>query len=222
MNILNMDMVPVYLKEIAYNCVQKKKSVIFDLKCTCGNETFKLMKGKTNELKKREEQWDKYWKKYRFIPILAFGDAIERKSGKRYWFGRTFFDIRIGKFYTDDSPAVMDLCVVKAICSNCGKEHILFDNRNHGYDTLSEIVDTQRLGVVGMPFADESLLKFRACQSKNCSVKVAVQNTLTMEDFYETFGDDATEECYSLAFSWITIISTNEGKSRTVLDLETA
>ena len=217
-----MDILPANLKEIAYNCTYKKGTVAFHLKCTCGSKAFKIMKGKTHEGKQREEKWNIYWKKYRFVPIFSLGDAIERKSGKRYWYGSTFFGVRVGKYYQDISDCVQDLCVVKAVCPNCSKEFILFDNRKHGYEALAYISDEQEFGKI-MPLADEKNLKFRnVCRGKEGAITIAIQNNLTLDDFYETFGENALDELYSMAFSWIKIIAMIDNKKHVVLDEETS
>ena len=217
-----MDILPAHLREIAHNAIKRKENLCFDLKCTCGNETFKIMKGKTHEEKQFEEEWNNYWKKYRFVPIFSFADSTERKSGKRYTYGNTFFGIRVGKLYDEDLHFVKDLCVVKAVCPNCSKEFVLFDNRKHGYDALSDILDEQQFGKAGVPFADEKNLKFRnSCKGKEGTITVAIQNYLPLDDFYETFGENASDETYSIAFSWINIIATVDNKDHTILDMET-
>ena len=218
-----MDMLPVYLRDISYNCIKKKGTLVFNLKCTCGSNFFKIMKGKTHESKQQEEKWNNYWKKYRFVPIFELGDAIERKSGKRYIYGSTFFGIRVGKLYYEEIPFVKDLCVVKAVCTNCSKEFILFDNRKHGYDALSDILDKQQFDKAMVPFASEKNLKFRnLCRGNECDITIAIQNDLSFDDFYETFGKNASDEDYSNAFSWIKIIATVGSKKHIILDEETS
>ena len=218
-----MNIVPMHLKEFACNMHSKKDSTVFYLKCICGNEIFTVTSGKTKEAKKAEEQWDKYWKKFRLLPIFSFGDAVDRKKGQRYIYGNTFFGIRVGKLYDEDLHSVKDLCVIKATCSSCFKEIVVFDNRRHGYDAQTDIWDAGELGTVNPSFADESALKFHdTCRGNACAIKVSVQNNLSFNDFYETFGYSASEKDYSNAFSRIKITSIVDGKSRTILDMETS
>lgn len=218
-----MDILPTYLREFSYNCIQKKDSLVFNLKCTCGNRKLKILKGKTNESKKSEQIWDNFWKKYRFVPIFSFGDAIERNSGKRYIYGSTFFGIRVGKLYNEDLHFVKELCVVKAVCPICSKEFFLFDNRKHGYDALADIFDEQQFGKAAIPFADEKNLKFRnSCRGNEGDIIIAIRNDLPSDDFYETFGENASDENYSIAFSWIKIIAIIDSKKHIILDEETS
>lgn len=201
----------------------KKDSLVFNLKCTCGNQKLKILKGKTIESKESTKKWNNYWRKYKFVPIFAFGDAIERKSGKRYIYGSTFFGIRVGKLYDEEISFVRDFCVVKAVCPNCSKEFILFDNRKHGYDALTDILDAQQFDKVGVPFADEKNLKFHnSCRGNECAITIAIRNDLPLEDFYEIFGKNASVENYSNAFSWIKIIAIVDGKKHIILDEETS
>lgn len=218
-----MDILPVYLRELSYDCIQKKNSLVFNLKCTCGNQKLKILKGKTNDSKQSEEKWEDYWKKYRFLPIFSFADATERKSGKGYIYGNTFWGIRVGKLYFEDVPFVKDLCVVKVACPDCSKEFILFDNRKHGYDALSDILDEQQFGKAMVPFASEKNLKFRTlCRGNECDITITIQNDLSSDDFYETFGKNASDEDYSIAFSRIKIIAITGNKKHTILDEETS
>ena len=123
----------------------------------------------------------------------------------------------------EDVPFVKDLCVVKAFCPICAKEVILFDNRKHGYDALSDILDEQQFGKAGVPFADDKNLTFRhACRGNEGAITVAIQNNLPPDDFYETFGENASDENYSIAFSWITIIAVVDSKKHIILDEETS
>lgn len=47
-----MDIVPMYLKELAHNCEQKKNTITFLLKCACGNEAFEVKKARPTTAKK--------------------------------------------------------------------------------------------------------------------------------------------------------------------------
>lgn len=217
-----MEKLPSYLKDYANNCVQKRETTVFNIKCSCGNEKFRIVRGRTNEEKKSEERWNNYWRKFRFIPILEFSDAIERKTGRRYTYGTTFFGIRVGKYYDEIIDMVQDIRMVKSRCLKCSKDIVLFDNRKHGYDAIANLYDS-RENRVEIPYADETELKFRnVCKDKDCTITVAVQNDLTKEEFCETFGDNESAEIYSNAFTWIKIFATANGKKHTVLDMETA
>ena len=218
-----MNILPVYLREHSYDCIQKKNSLVFNLKCTCGNQKLKVLKATTKESTQSEKKWEDYWKKYRFLPIFSFADSTERKSGKRYIYGNTFLGIRVGKLYFEDVPFVKDLCVVKAFCPICAKEVILFDNRKHGYDALSDALDRQQFVKATVPFANEKNLIFRnLCRGNECEITIAIKNGLSSDDFYETFGKNASDEDYSIAFSRIKIIAITGKKKHTILDEETS
>ena len=111
---------------------------------------------------------------------------------------------------------------MKAVCPICSKEFILFDNRKHGYDALAYISDEQEFGKI-MPLADEKNLKFRkACRGNEGAITIAIQNDLPLDDFYETFGENASDEDYSIVFSWIKIIAIVDSKKHIILDEETS
>lgn len=221
-----MNMLPVHLKELSYNCVQKKNTITFYLKCHCSNETFKIMKAKTNYGKFEKERWENYWKRYK-MPIFSFNSATDKKSGKQYLYGKTLFGFRIGRYYTDIISAPNDFCIVKVKCSHCEREFIVFDSRKHGYDALADVFDTQNLSrhseVDNPNYESKSTLIFRnLCQEKQCAIKITVQNNLSRDEFFETFGNDVLETSYSEAFSHIAMYSIVDGQSKKIFDMETS
>lgn len=222
-----MDLLPIHLKGIAENCVYKNHSIIFDIKCSCGNNLFEIKKARTNHGKEEEKKWNQYWRKFRFLPIFSFNGTTEKKSGRYYTYGSTWFGIPVGKYYLDGRDFI-DYCIVKAICPSCGKEHILLDSRKNGYDALAEYYDSKEFaeknGTKKSNTEDENAFSFRKL-GRNVNpfaVKIKIINDLDLNEFYETFGSNASEEEYSNAFARIVIYSVLDGKNKPIFEMETS
>jgi len=133
-------LIPKYLEDIATEISSNHYSIFLDIKCICGNDEFELSKNNRNKEKELEyDLWiqdqEHYWKNihphvYSTVPY------VDKKDGKMYEYGRTIFGIRIGKYCIEDKPEYDRTCIIKAICSKCGKEHIILDNRLYGIDAF--------------------------------------------------------------------------------------
>ncbi|MBQ4345693.1 MAG: hypothetical protein IJC75_01005 [Oscillospiraceae bacterium] len=95
-----------------------------------------------------------------------------------------------------ERPFFADITVIKAICAECNTEHLLFDNRLHGYDALTE-QET-------IPY---TVTLYRPMTKKPCIIWIQLE-----------WDDDPD------AFGWIGIgvSSSANGKMRRVFDAETA
>ena len=222
-----MERIPKHFRMLACDLRAKKGAVTFRLRCDCGNETFYARQGRSTAGKRAEAEWERYWHKYKWVPIFSFCSATERKSGRPYIYGRTFFGIRVGRFYTDQLR-VKDFCFVKITCEKCQKEHAVFDSRVHGYDAIAEACDAEiavTRGVTETSDGEEVSLR-RLCKGKACTLEVALTYSVPHEDFREDFrgalGETATDEAYAEAFSTIALSAVVDGKRRKVFDFETA
>lgn len=105
------------------------------LQCPCGCELFALFRNAYTP----DEQ--------------AVLDAYNKECGRLLGHGAVYgasdadgtvhtYRRRFGLFRQEiilpECPSFSDITVIKAICANCGTEHLLFDNRLHGYDALTE------------------------------------------------------------------------------------
>ena len=222
-----IDVLPPYLSEIAGKCTRKPHQVLFRLHCPCGNDTFEAKKAKSNFGADEEERWKKYWKRFLFLPIFEIIGETEKRTGRNYWRGVTWFGIRVGKYYSN-GKADKNYVVVRVKCPDCGRETVLFDSRRNGYNAVSECFDAKERGetveIDDAPTKGERTLVYRKlCQGVDrCALKVKIVNDLTPDEFYETFGDDATDEDYANAFTRIVIQSEIDGRTKTRVDEETA
>lgn len=225
---LKMDIIPAYLKNLAVDCSRKKNEVTFFLKCECGNSIFEAQKLKTDFGKAERKRDEQYWKKFRFLPLFEFDICTDKKTGKNYMRGVTWFGIRVGKFFLDDTIP-QDYTVVKIKCPDCGKEYVIFDSRVNGYEAVADFYDAkeQKPGHktdTNVPPDGVQIPRFKnLCRSADrFQIKMKIVNDVPPEDFKTDFGEDAPEEDYANAFTRIVIYTVADGKARACVDEETA
>jgi hypothetical protein len=201
--------IPKYLDKIAKIKKTKRELIECDLVCGCGSDVFSVYKNCfSQEDMSRAEEWRKKHNKYwRFRRLLCGGKYTferDKDTGKIYKIGlfSSLFGIKIGKFCFDDASN-LDLAVIKVKCGNCRKEHIVFDNRIHGYD-----------GFCGSPAIDTEYndIRFERKTEKNSEeslyrVSINIRNDETFDKFIEVCCEaDITFEQYTNAFGDIEIM----------------
>ena len=186
--------VPAYIEPFADNVKINKDMVSFSLKCKCGCESLRLARNnytdeesreieKCNRINEKKVGWhsihggiDEMGKTYHYIKVLGVF--------KKY-------------FEWEPEPLCAGIKVVKAICTSCENEIIVFDNRSHGYDSA----DTSKE-------AYEYIPHFDGTWEEECGVTVKIEQNEESDD--------------SNMFSNITIYTERNGKKKEFFDMETA
>lgn len=201
---------PDYLNEIADEVRETEHEVTFISKCLCGNKNFIIAKNRVEN--DENNPFDDYWNS-RKVPIFSLCSAVDKKNGKEYTYGTTFFGIRVGKFYNEDIPEIDRTRILKIKCSECGKQFILFDSRYHGYDAISE---KERLQIKS---DKEYIFSWGRTSGE---VKVKINNDLTLTEFLEEFKTSCVSKDYPNAFTNIIVYHIINGKKKKVFEEETA
>lgn len=203
--------VPNYLKDIACSERKKKDFTEFDLKCKCGNVLFDLYE---NFLTKEERKLCKpyYDALDRTINHCAY---IENEDGTYSW---EIIRPAEENVIVPPKPACASVYVIRAKCSECGNEYVIFDNRCHGYDgKFANEADEEVLNYI--PY----FKKKRRRDNLPVQVIVGVEHDPDIEDFKKATGIDCSFEDCTEAFTWIRLYTIDSsGKKRKILDLETA
>ena len=200
---------PDYLKQYAIAQKQKGNRLSFKLKCSCGCETFTILeKDYTHNEKKIIREYENKIPHTGWHSIYGGLDS----NGKPYSYIKILGIFK--KYITfPQTPAFMEVNVMKATCSQCQKEIILFDSRYYGYE--------------GMISSDAEAKKyiphFKLSSRKLYSIEVTVENEPSLEMFNEVSNKQCSLEFYSNSFSWIRIRGLDEnGKKKILYDFETA
>ena len=120
--------VPDYLEPYARNENRGGEYLSFDIRCSCGCESFHLRKNylTAQELKIKEEYM-------RSRPRFRRVHGELGEDGKIHHYVRRFFFFR-QEVEIPEAPAFDGVQVVKAVCESCGREIVLFDSRANGLD----------------------------------------------------------------------------------------
>lgn len=111
--------------------------------------------------------------------------------------------------------------IFKVKCNQCGQEHIIFDNRKHGYNAFAEENKKE------YTYEDIYFSKKKFKESSNNTVKVRIKkfSEESIERFIEHIREKVTEDVYANAFLNITIygfIQDLSDKKVTIYSGETA
>lgn len=226
--------VPEYLKQIAKITKEKPSFIILDLICTCGCTDFYVYQNKKNpdDEKKEKELEQKLSKR----PLLSLTDWVDKTDGKRYWLKRNLFGKIVVKVPAPEFAGGdwRDHNVIKIKCDKCGQEHIIFDNKKHGYDAFADEFDKKH-GCYA--FADEekrecsceaiefSQKKFKGSKDNLAGIRIQIRNSSSLDEFLEGEEGNVSEKEHSNAFSDITIygnVKDLNGKKVDIFSEETA
>lgn len=204
--------IPSYLRQIAVPLKMNDAISLFSVKCTCGCEYFQVY---TNCLSKQEVALKKA---YFDAEDAFFSDGLfenftkDRRGRFHYW---RFLEPEKGwngkleEVVLPEYPFFLDIRVVKAKCAACGEEHLIFDSRIHGYDSVAAQKITDR----DMAYKPH----FRRKGKEPVKINVMLSNEPTLEKFQKTKKKlrDFTEEQYSNSFDTLYISKSDEnGKYR--------
>ena len=200
---------PDYLKRYALQHIQGGKRLSFKLICSCGCKTFHVLEKNYTDDEKRL--------------IEEYGNSISHAGGHSIYSGidsegEPYYYTRILGIFKKSitlpkAPVFMGIDVIKAMCSQCQKEIVLFDSRYYGYD--------------GMTSADEDAKKytphFKQRDRKLYCIEITIENEPSLAAFSEVLGEPCSFEFYSNSFSCIWVHGLDEnGKKQLLYDFETA
>ena len=169
---------------------------------------------KFTDSEKRE--YESYWEAYQAIYKGSHAAMCTRDcNGMLHHWKLVFPGIRI-EVFPPEIPLFATVISWRARCSACGKEHLIFDNRIHGYDGVFCSNDRNRAYIpqyVQRTFRDKAPRR----------IEITTENDMTLEVFHENTGIECEYDSYTNAFSWISVSAVDEKDKKTKLfDSETA
>lgn len=205
------EILPDYLKDIAYEVNQKNDKASFKIKCLCGSGKFDFYKKKImTEEKAREKKLNELLKVYN-------GDFYRDADGNLWLCSKSFLGIGKKKLKITEAEHKelfsnnRDIVIVR--CNDCGKEYVLFDSNVHGYDGVTDSMENPQN-------ADRSAVEYeKIFGSAEC--KIEIRNTCSFGEFKEEFGEEGDYATYTNAFSDIKITALIGEREKTILDVET-
>ena len=201
--------VPHYLKNNSKIIKHNKSNIQLSFICDCGCDTFSLYENdytieESKIIHSYEEEFSKIFKG-------SWDYTITRDDNGKLHHWRLYTPLGLYGFkkevFPPQEPFFAFIKIVKVKCSHCQKEHILFDNRIHGYD-----------GVFNKNTEDimnyHSLFKQKY---DNVRIEIKIENDPSLDVFIENTGIECNENQYSNAYGWISICAINHSKKRKIV-----
>ena len=207
--------IPEYLKENSINAKHTKTNIQFDFVCDCNNKEFYIFQ---NHLTKEEKEIvDEYNKEFEKAFKGSWTYTMESDDKGIIHYYRLYTPLGMygpkKEVFPPETPSFAELNIIKAKCTHCGKEYVLFDSRYHGYDAV-----TNEESVVST-----YIPHFKQKRNSALGVVIKVENDGSFEEFIDNTGEECDEEFYSNAFGSMSIYTVNsEGKKKKIFDAETA
>ena len=206
--------IPAYLQPYAADADVGKHTVTCRIRCSCGCDTLQpTSRTQTPAEKAAAEKWQGYTLRY---DVDKDQHYVEK--------GSLLFKKK--ELISEDEAALLQPpTIVKALCTACGKDVLLFDENEHGYDASDprrpdeDFVDDAPLDTaVYSPLSAPG--KVTVALKYDISFKAFVQDA---EDTYEDdFDEENAETYYDLAFSSIEIKVETDGRKTSVFSQDTA
>lgn len=202
------NIMPRYLLDFAENITKKNYTVIFNLKCHCNNKYFSLYKNKeTNEDIEKRKKWESLLKTYN-------GGGYSDNSGNIYLIKKNLFGFKIDEIKINKSDIPTPLTIVKAKCSQCGKEFIIFDNSKNGYDAFVDSIETKNTNI------KNDLYQYKTIDNNFNITKIKITNDLPYEIFIKEFPNAVIDD-FANAFSEISIYILKGNNYKCIFNEET-
>lgn len=207
--------IPEYLKKNAINPKHTKENIQFEFVCDCNNKEFYIFQNYlTKEEKVIVNEYEKAFEKV-FKGSWTYKMESDEKGIVHYW--RVYTPLGMygpkKEVFLPEKPAFAELNVIKAKCTHCGKEYVLFDSRHHGYDAVTN--DESEVSLYVPQFKQKGTSTF--------GVMIKVENDDSLEAFIKNTGEECDEAFYSNAFGAITIYTINsDGRKKVLFDAETS
>ena len=188
---------PEYLLEISTNIKRKKNVIEFDIVCPCSCNTFQILINEPTDIEQKNiSRWEELLNVYD-------GGGYSDKSGNIYLVKKGFFGIKSKKIKINREDIPDFANIVKIECLNCKKEYILFDSRQHGFDSTVED---------SIVHHEECTFRIKENNATNIGAKII--NDLIFE------GNIHTKQ-YSNSFSYIEIYKIDGRNKRIIFSAET-
>ena len=196
---------PQYLSNIATNINLNKDTIIFNINCTCGNQSFFIFKNdETIDDIKKKQRWDDLIKKYD-------GGGYSDSDGNLF-LTKKLFGLKTKQIKINKSEIPQYTTILKVKCSKCGKEYMIFDSRSNGYNAISEKLSDNK--------TNDSSFSYKKFLDKEQIIKIKIINDLSYHEFIDEFKNASMKD-FSNAFSEISIYITHNNKNKCIFTTET-
>lgn len=133
---MDMNLLPTHLRPLAAGLSRYADCLTMTLRCPCGSTRFRLEEATHSQAEQAAiDEWRATEKAARKGRILRFR---KNENGQTELMCRRIFFGRWEPFkpLIPPPPCYMDVRALRGACRSCGRTHLLYDNRLHGFDAL--------------------------------------------------------------------------------------
>ena len=133
---MDMNLLPSHLRSLAADPVRDVDSLTMTLRCPCGCTRFRLEEATHNTAEQAAiDEWlaaERALYKGHIFRMRKDASGQKVLMRRRFFFGRW----EPVKPLLPPPPCYMDVLALRGTCRSCGKTHLIYDNRVHGFDAL--------------------------------------------------------------------------------------
>ena len=133
---MDIKLLPTHLRPLAADLTRYADCLTMTLRCPCGCTRFRLEKATHNMAEQAAiDEWlaaERAARKGRILRFRKNEHGQTELMCRRIFFGRW----ESFKSLIPPPPCYMDVLALRGTCRSCGKMHLIYDNRVHGFDAL--------------------------------------------------------------------------------------
>ena len=134
---MDMNLLPIHLRHLAANPAREDGLLTMTLRCPCGCTRFRMEEAVPSEAEQAAiDEWralDEAARRWHIVRFREDGNGKKVLMRRHFFFGRwePMTDVR------PEAPCCIDVLALRGTCRGCGKTHLIYDNRLHGFDAHS-------------------------------------------------------------------------------------
>lgn len=133
---MDINLLPAHLRPLAADLTRYADCLTMTLRCPCGCTRFRLEEATHNTAEQAAiDEWmaaERAARKGRILRYRKNEHGQTELMCRRIFFGRW----ESFKSLIPPPPCYMDVLALRGTCRSCGKTHLIYDNRVHGFDAL--------------------------------------------------------------------------------------
>ena len=212
---MDMKLLPTHLRDLAADPVREGDLLTMTLRCPCGCTRFRLEEAVPSAAEQAAiDEWqaqDEAARKWHIVRMRT--DEAGRKvlMRRHIFFGRwePMADVR------PEAPCYIDVLALRGVCRDCGRTHLIYDNRVHGFDALMGEYTGEAMAWQPQ-WKEIDLQALEVPEDARIRVDIPADAESSMEEMYE-FIPGFTQEMACDAFGYLEVWSDVDGRRDAIL-----
>ena len=212
---MDMNLLPIHLRPLAANPAREDGLLTMTLRCPCGSTRFRLEEAFPNEAEQAAiDEWraaEKVLRRGHIFRMRRDAGGQMALMRRRFFFGRW----EPVKPLLPPPPCYMDVLALRGTCWGCGKTHLIYDNRVHGFDALMGEYTGEAMAWQPQ-WKEIDLQALEVPEDARIRVDIPADAESSMEEMYE-FIPGFTPDMACEAFGYLEAWSDVDGKRDAIL-----